>query len=632
MMNSKKVLCIALVLILIGSIGAMVLQTDFGNVTVRDLYILTEDQQYLHALAFVPDSATAETPAPAVVTLHGWLNSAEVQDAACIELSRRGVVVIAIDGYNHGLSSSVQETQSLDGKRSGQGIVPVVEYCASGVLNFIDADRIGIMGHSMGSWAIANVFRYYDAIYLAALEEAKMPESDGGEEITEAEQAYADSLYKVSAALPTAQMPNIHSWETVRCNIGVLYTQYDEAGYGSSTGTANLLPDSTEVLDMMHSVDPAVTSVENGKYYGSIEDGTLRVYYQPKTTHPLLHFSPACTEVVISFFTDVFGLETDLAPSNQTFMIKEIFNFIAMIGLFMMLVPVCALLLEVPCFASLKGKEGPKLPALAGASKKRFWLGWVLGAVVSFLAALLAVLLIPTRGSPVHGYSQENWLFFAAPTMNAIGVWTFLSAIWGGIWFYRNYKKDMAAGLTSDEIVGLKISGKEFWKSVGMAATVIGFIYAVVWFCKWAFNTDFRLWTPAVKTFNVEKLFYFIQYLPFFFAFYFVNSLSVNGAGRFEGMSENKNLLIHAVGNVLGSVTLWGAHYGKLFLTGTVLWTDGWITVLAFGFCIWQLFLAPFLLRKFYRLTGKNWVGPLIVSSMYVLMGVANTALHSTII
>ena len=42
--KSKKVLCIALVLILIGSIGAAILQTNFNKVRVKDLYILTEEQ------------------------------------------------------------------------------------------------------------------------------------------------------------------------------------------------------------------------------------------------------------------------------------------------------------------------------------------------------------------------------------------------------------------------------------------------------------------------------------------------------------------------------------------------------------------------------------------------------------
>ena len=91
MKNRKRILCIALILILIGSIGAAVLQTDFGKVTIKDVYIPTGDQQYMHALAFIPKQASEDNKLPCVITSHGWLNSAEVQDAASIELSRRGI-------------------------------------------------------------------------------------------------------------------------------------------------------------------------------------------------------------------------------------------------------------------------------------------------------------------------------------------------------------------------------------------------------------------------------------------------------------------------------------------------------------------------------------------------------------
>ena len=181
-------------------------------------------------------------------------------------------------------------------------------------------------------------------------------------------------------------------------------------------------------------------------------------------------------------------------------------------------------------------------------------------------------------------------------------------------------------------MIGWKISGKNLWKSILLSACIIGLVYVIVWFCKWLFNTDFRFWTPAIKTFTPIKLLYTLIYLPAFFVFYLANSLMVNGASRFEGMKEWKNLLILAIGNILGCVALWAIQYGSLFITGTVMWGVEWIGVLVIAFCVWQLFLAPFLLRAFYKITGKNWVGPIVVSVLYVLMSIANTALHSTLI
>lgn len=632
--KTKKWLCIAFALILVGSIAAAVIQTSSGGVQVKDIYLMTENHQYVHALAFIPKEASEENKVPLVVTSHGWLNSAEVQDAASIELSRRGIAVLAMDAYGHGMSSSLDVGIDADSSNYGQGMVALVEYAASGIMNYVDTDRIGVMGHSMGGRAAKNTAIHYSNLYNEAMDAAKAPDSDGGEAITDAEQAYADSQMKICASLPTGQSPgSLADWSAIRCNMGFLYGLIEEGGYGSSTGTANLLGASKEALDMVNSSDSSVTSVEEGVFYGDKEAGTLRVLYQPYVTHPLIHFDPASTKDVVEFFTYCLDVDTNLSSTNQVFMVKEVFNLVAMIGLLMLIVPFCDLLLACPCFADLRGVEGTRIPALDGKRKKYFWTGWILCGAMSFLFAVIATVTVPSLDATKnHGFFMSNRTFFAAPTMNTVAVWTGLSAVWTFLWFYFNYKKDKAAGIRSDGMIGLKITGKKLLKTIGFSAGVVGMIYAVVWFCKWAFNTDFRFWTPAFKTFDVGHLFYFIQYLPIFFAFYFGNALIVNGAGRFEGMNEKKNLFILGLGNILGCGLLWALQYGKLLLTGTVIWKSTWINVLVIVFCFWQLFLAPYLLRAIYKRTGNNWAGPLIVSSLYVLCGIMNTAIHSTVL
>ena len=640
MKNPKKMLCIALVLILIGSVFACLLQTDFGNVSVKDIYLPTENQNYLHALAFIPKSASEENKLPVVITTHGWLNSAEVQDAACIELSRRGIVVIALDNYNHGDSGCVDEMMIVDAVNTGGGIYAMVDYVTSGIMNYVDTERVGLMGHSMGANGSKEVAFYYSTLYDEAILEAQSADSDGGEEITEEEQAYCDSVMKIKALLPTGQVPNFLNysgidwkWSQLRCNAGIVYGTYEECGYANSTGNARVLGTAQETVEMIQSADPTVTSVEEGKFYGNKEDGTLRVIYQPLSTHPLIHFMPEATAAAINFWTYVFDVPTTISESNQVYFLKEIFNLVAMIGLFMLIIPMCALLLKVPCFASLSGSEGPKLPSFTGNRKKKYWLGAILGGIVSLGAAFLSVKVVPTADVSVNnGYLQTSVALFAVPTMNTIAFWTLICAAWQFIWFYICYKSDVQNGIDRESSLGLKISGKDFWKSVGLAATIIGFLYVVVWFCKWAFNTDFRFWTPAVKTFNVGKMIYFLPYLPAFFAFYLGNSMIVNSAGRFDGMSERKELWMHALTNIIGCFLFWAIQYIPLFLGGAIVVKGQWLNVLVIAFCIWQLFLAPFLLRKFYKLTGKHWVGAFTVSSFYVLIGIMNTAIHSTIL
>ena len=84
-------------LILIFSLLASLVHTGFGTVTVRDIQYLTGEGGLQRALLYIPDSATPQSPAPAIVACHGYNNTAEVQDINAIELSRRGYVVISID-------------------------------------------------------------------------------------------------------------------------------------------------------------------------------------------------------------------------------------------------------------------------------------------------------------------------------------------------------------------------------------------------------------------------------------------------------------------------------------------------------------------------------------------------------
>ncbi len=632
-------LIIGLILILVGSIFASMLQTDFYRVRVKDYTIGIEKQQTLHALAFIPKECTAENQCPAVVTSHGWLNSGEVQDAASIELSRRGIVVIAMDAVGHGMSSnSIGVPSSVD----AMGMIPWVEYLTSGLVDYVDTSKIGVMGHSMGGSNAWHTLRHYGNMYYAAIEEAKLPDSDGGEEVTTEEQVYADSLNKVFAGLPTGSSPltiteDTNPYTEIYANLGDLYGYYEEGGYRMSTGTAVIIGESKEAYGLINypfgvEKENPVTYVEEGVFYGDKADRSLRVLYQPKTTHPLIHFMPNATRDVIEFFTHVFDINTSLSAGNQTFLIKELLNFVAMIGLFVIMVPIAQLAMACPAFADLKGEEGPKVPAITKESRKMWVFGILLTGLLSFLSALLTWVIYDKIFTVSFGAAGQFW--FPSITANNVMTWTAIMAAWSMFWFWFNFKRDKKKGVRTDAMIGWKLTVKQWWKTLGLAVIVIAGVYIVVWFTKWAFNTDFRIWTPAIKTFNPDKLLYFFQYLPIFFLFYLSNSLIVNGAMRVEGMSEKKNLFICGIANIIGAGTLGIIQYGKLFfIDHNVMWGSGqtwtmWIDPLVIIFAVPVLFLAPYILRAFYKATGKVWLGAWVYSTMAVMMLVMHNAIY----
>ena len=141
-------LVIALVLALVSAIGASLVQTSAGAVTVKDLKWETASGRMMNALLFTPETATVDSPAPAIVVSHGWWNNREMQSANYVELARRGYVVLSIDMYGHGNSDPLPADELAVG---GTGMYDAVLLMAD--LPYVDADKIGITVHSNGARA-----------------------------------------------------------------------------------------------------------------------------------------------------------------------------------------------------------------------------------------------------------------------------------------------------------------------------------------------------------------------------------------------------------------------------------------------------------------------------------------------
>lgn len=61
-------LCISILLMLLSSIGASLIQTDFGKVEVTEFKIPTNNGRWISGTLFKPKYASAESPVPLVVS------------------------------------------------------------------------------------------------------------------------------------------------------------------------------------------------------------------------------------------------------------------------------------------------------------------------------------------------------------------------------------------------------------------------------------------------------------------------------------------------------------------------------------------------------------------------------------
>ena len=130
-MNEKKLsrplisLIVSIALIIVGIAGSFILQTNSGKTTIRNVTIESESGHTLAMDVYIPENATAETPAPAIFVQHGGNNNKEEMQHYCIELARRGYVAIGVDMYGMGESEPLPDSEWLT---QGRGLYDAVRY------------------------------------------------------------------------------------------------------------------------------------------------------------------------------------------------------------------------------------------------------------------------------------------------------------------------------------------------------------------------------------------------------------------------------------------------------------------------------------------------------------------------
>lgn len=324
-----KLLVAGWVLVLAGSELAFLVQTS-GGVEVRDVRIDMEEGGQLSALLYVPRDARPESPAPAVLAVHGYINSRETQSGFAIELARRGYVVLALDQTGHGFSDGRAMTQGFGGPTA-------LAYLRS--LGFVDTANIGLEGHSMGGWAV-----------LAAA--SAFP--DGYRSVVLVGSATGPGFAEVGSP-------------TYPRNLGVVFSRYDEFAqlmWGVRDAT------SVTYSDKLKSVFGTEGDVVLGQAYGSVRDGTARWIAMPNTTHPGDHLSRAAIGYAVHWLGVTLEGEHDIPVTNQIWYWKELGTLIALVGGLVLLLGALDFLLSLPSFA---GVAQPGVGAMERTSR-RWWL------------------------------------------------------------------------------------------------------------------------------------------------------------------------------------------------------------------------------------------------------------------
>lgn len=285
-----------------------------GGISVKEVSVPGADGVPLKALLYIPRTATAASPAPGVLAVHGYINSRETQDGFAIEFARRGYVVLALDQTGHGASGGAAFSQGFGGPAG-------LAYLRN--LPMVDKANIGLEGHSMGGWTVLAAATVMPDAYRAMVLEGS-------------------STGKPFAADGTPAWPR---------NLAVVYSRYDEFAK-----LMWLAPKAADVgmSPKLRSVFGAPGPVLAGKLYGDIGAGTARILYQPATTHPGDHISREAIGRATDWFARTLKGGTPRPASDQIWMWKELGTALALGGFVTLMLGTFELLLALPMFAGLR--------------------------------------------------------------------------------------------------------------------------------------------------------------------------------------------------------------------------------------------------------------------------------------
>ena len=650
----KKMLCllaISLLLVLISCVGASAIQTSMGKIRVMDVRIPMPQGEELRVLIHKPDTATKDNPAPCVITSHGYHATLETQDITSIELARRGFVVFNMDTYSAGDSSGTVEAYGYNRTYYGLGMLQLVEYVYNNI-DYIDRERIGITGHSTGGRNVSFTLDAYgrnehDKVY------SDQP-ADGGDYTT-----------KVSSALILAFFPDRYLLSNLPSgvNVGINFARYDEGatvqvtkvdGYQWPDMTVspeakffiNQTEPGTFTMDTEITTDPDTgkdkvelsgyvnsEKVEIGKYYGNIGDGTMRVVYNPPTSHQWQFFSPMNATITNQFFMDTLGAPKPINAKNQVWLLKECFNAVGIVGFFMFLLPFAALLMRTPFF------EGIRQEVPAPRPRPTDKLGKTVSIVSLILLAVIpGITVMPLFSKVAYGLIFSNGAvnnttrFFPQPGPNAIIIWALFNGLVAIVIFALSYFIYGKKHGDSPTNWGIKTSWANIGKTALLAIIVASAAYGLVLLSDLFFTTDFRLWSFAIRAARGNILRLVPHYLPFMLVFWLATSFMVNANARTESKKEWHNTALCVVVNVFGLAAIVAIQFIVLFSTGLAMWyaNRAWVNVCLIIPFIPMMAIGTVILRKAYKQTGTIYFGAFLMAlvSTTIMVAGANTIMR----
>jgi pimeloyl-ACP methyl ester carboxylesterase len=579
-------------------IGAVVLasltQKGFGRIAVSNVTYTNYNGIAIRAKLLKPLKASQSSPAPGIMYIHGYQNNRETSDAYCIELARRGLVVLEIDAIGRGNSGipGQLDDPDFDPTYGGQTSLTYLK-----ALPFVDKKRIGLMGHSLGAEMVYNMAVKDPSISALVISGF----------------AYRDDA---SASLPK--------------NMLMIFGKYDEFRR-RMTGTGDFEKEWMGT-GLTRKVFPVETP-ELSKTYGDFRAGTARRVFMPKITHLHTSHSSAAIAEALQWIKQALNppAEEWVPVDNQIWQIKEWSTLAAMVACLASLLPLGLVLLRTSFFRPLHFPVSANYSCRGKACVKPA----IINGVLMWLYFPIIFVLFG-----IHVYLVRIDKAFPLMMTNGI-VWWFLWINIIGFFFFRRWfkKQSRENGLTlfelglSDREDRFTLKGVLIAKTILLAAILFLFAYLSEHTLENFFLVDFRFIFPFASDLTPYRAQLWFTYFPFLLVGFLLMGVFLHGQLRRPVRPTWLRTFISWSGfNILVLVAplvlLLMVQYLPLFITGAIPFVGPGGVFIAFTHNLFHIIAVLILVIPistwFYQLTARIYLGAILTAALVTWMFVSS--------
>ena len=542
-MNEKKLsrplisLIVSIALIIVGIAGSFILQTNSGKTTIRNVTIESESGHTLAMDVYIPENATAETPAPAIFVQHGGNNNKEEMQHYCIELARRGYVAIGVDMYGMGESEPLPDSEWLT---QGRGLYDAVRYGVT--LPYVDTDRVSLLGYSRGGKAAGEALQC-DNDSLNVVKAIFLIHSDP---IVRNSEGYTD-VYGARDVAVLADK-NDEFFFSEKANDNGTYSNDANKYAANLSSPAEYVINNSAQSFLYFGIDPATTSEQRvaetvyEQDYGG-KTGSRQIFVSNET-HMAGWWSPLVMNRVLTFFNRVMPTGTALSASSYTYTIWNIFKIIALSGLLLFAGSLMVWLVNsVKTFQCADNGEQDLRPVGDKNAVAWFW-------GIQIISAVLSILIIRFLNKQGLASYRDALFHSANPAYHGLisllcGALTLvLCTVW-----YMAYGKKHGFSFRN---TGIAISGHALLKSIGAALLAVFALILMVFAVDYFVDVNFLIVYWGFMKFGANRIPGMLLVVPMYLVYYIVMSISVNSFNFSTALGKNKllsNLLISFIGS-----------------------------------------------------------------------------------